>query len=152
MTHRALAQEGPISVERISRYPLSSAPKTPTQGACSITIERGRRLALGAALSLAGFAPSTTGRFSGVHRGARAPGEAPDRRHPSTHRLCGGKQIQHLPETTAGAPVMVKGLLAHLGRLVEHEGRGLVAKALGSRFWGHTTLPVGPSRKPGPTE
>src|SRR5436309_14401280 len=69
MTHRALAQEGPISVERISRYPLSSAPKTPTQGACSITIERGRRLALGAALSLAGFAPSTTGRFSGVHRG-----------------------------------------------------------------------------------
>src|SRR5207253_468308 len=44
----------------------SSAPKTPTQGACSITIERGRRLALGAALSLAGFAPSTTGRFSEV--------------------------------------------------------------------------------------
>ena len=81
-----------------------------------------------------------------------APGEAPERRHPSTHRLCGGKQIQHLPETTAGAPVIVKGLLAHLGRLVEHEGRGLVAKALGSRFWGHTTLPVGPSRKPGPTE
>src|SRR3989442_14576726 len=69
MTHRALAQEGPISVEGISRYPLSSAPKTPTQGACSITIERGRRLTLGAALSLAGFAPSTTGRFSGVHRG-----------------------------------------------------------------------------------
>ena len=83
---------------------------------------------------------------------AGAPGEAPERRHPSTHRLCGGKQIQHLPETTAGAPVIVKGLLAHLGRLVEHEGRGLVAKALGSRFWGHTTLPVGPSRKPGPTE
>src|SRR5437867_13163992 len=83
---------------------------------------------------------------------AGAPGEAPDRRHPSTHRLCGGKQIQHLPETTAGAPAIVKGLLAHLGRLVEHEGRGLVAKALGSRFWGHTTLPVGPSRKPGPTE
>src|SRR5439155_12241152 len=50
----------------------SSAPKTPTQGACSITIERGRRLALGAALSLAGFAPSTTGRFSGVHRGEGA--------------------------------------------------------------------------------
>src|SRR3989442_11375361 len=72
MTHRALAQEGPISVEGISRYPLSSAPKTPTQGACSITIERGRRLALGAALSLAGFAPSTTGRFSGVHRGEGA--------------------------------------------------------------------------------
>ena len=83
---------------------------------------------------------------------AGAPGEAPERRHPSTHRLCGGKHIQHLPETTAGAPVIVKGLLAHLGRLVEHEGRGLVAKALGSRFWGHTTLPVGPSRKPGPTE
>src|SRR5215813_9210161 len=57
---------------------------------------------------------------------ARAPGEAPERRHPSTHRLCGGKQIQHLSETTAGAPVMVKGLLAHLGRLVKHEGRGLV--------------------------
>src|SRR5438094_4004110 len=37
---------------------------------------------------------------------AGAPGEAPERRHPSTHRLCGGKQIQHLPETTAGAPVM----------------------------------------------
>src|ERR1043166_4356167 len=42
---------------------------------------------------------------------AGAPGEAPERRHPSTHRLCGGKQIQHLPETTAGAPVVVKGLL-----------------------------------------
>src|SRR5207244_11712133 len=48
----------------------SSAPKTPTPGACSITIERGRRLALGAALSLAGFAPSTTGRFSAAHRGS----------------------------------------------------------------------------------
>src|SRR5215510_10043263 len=46
---------------------------------------------------------------------AGAPGEAPERRHPSTHRLCGGKQIQHLPETTAAAPIMVKGLLAHLG-------------------------------------
>src|SRR2546427_11531338 len=72
---------------------------------------------------------------------ARAPGEAPERRHPSTHRLCGGKQIQHLPETTAGAPVMVKGLLAHLGRLVELEGRGLVAKALGSRFWATPPCP-----------
>src|SRR2546425_12675331 len=38
---------------------------------------------------------------------AGAPGEAPQRRHPSTHRLCGGKQIQHLPETTAGAPAFV---------------------------------------------
>src|SRR5207244_2776711 len=56
--------------ERISRYPLSSAPKTPTQGACSITIERGRRLALGTALlhwpvlprpQLAGFQVSTEG-------------------------------------------------------------------------------------------
>src|SRR5437667_3271578 len=46
----------------------SSAPKTPTQGACSITIERGRRLALGTALlhwpvlprpQLAGFQVST---------------------------------------------------------------------------------------------
>jgi hypothetical protein len=36
---------------------------------CSITIERGRTLVLGAALQLAGFPPSTTGRFSGVHRG-----------------------------------------------------------------------------------
>ena len=48
----------------------SSAPKTPTQGACSITIERGRRLALGTALlhwpvlprpQLAGFQVSTEG-------------------------------------------------------------------------------------------
>src|SRR5206468_11175624 len=33
---------------------------------------------------------------------AGAPGEAPERRHPSPHRLCGGKHIPHLPETTAG--------------------------------------------------
>src|SRR2546422_10527131 len=48
----------------------SAAPKTPTQGACSITIERGRRLALGTALlhwpvlprpQLAGFQVSTEG-------------------------------------------------------------------------------------------
>src|SRR2546428_7187305 len=84
---------------------------------------------------------------------AGAPGEAPERRHPSTHRLCGGKQIQHLPETTAGPPVMVKGLLAPLGRLVGDGGPGLVAKALrGSRFLGPTTLPVGPSQQPWPTE
>jgi hypothetical protein len=36
---------------------------------CSIPIERGRTLVLGAARRLAGFPPSTTGRFSGVHRG-----------------------------------------------------------------------------------
>src|SRR5262245_2530642 len=65
---------------------------------------------------------------------AGTPGEAPERSHPSTHRLCGGEQIQHRAETTAGAPVVVKDLLAHRGRLVKHEGRGLVA--LGSRFWG----------------
>jgi len=43
------------------------------RGACSITIERGRTLVLGVALPLAGFAPSTTGRFSGVHRGGSGP-------------------------------------------------------------------------------
>src|SRR3989475_6709107 len=45
---------------------------------------------------------------------ARAPGEAPERRHPSTHRLCGGKHIQHLAETTAGALGMVKEVQARL--------------------------------------
>src|SRR2546425_3947497 len=57
---------------------------------------------------------------------AGAPGEAPERRHPSTHRLCGGKQIQHLPETTTGAPVMVKEGQAPLGLLgiSSDEGHG----------------------------
>ena len=57
---------------------------------------------------------------------ARAPGEAPERRHPSTHRLCGGKQIQHLAETTAGALVMVKEVQARLELLgiSSDEGHG----------------------------
>src|SRR5262249_41609076 len=42
---------------------------------CSITRTRGTTPVLGATLSLAGFAPSTTGRFSTVHRGEGAPRE-----------------------------------------------------------------------------
>lgn len=53
----------------MSRYPPSPAPARHHEGTCSITIACGTRVALGAALPLAGFAPSTTGRFSGVHRG-----------------------------------------------------------------------------------
>src|SRR5438552_12566400 len=57
MTHRALAQEGPPPRRRRHR-----------QGACSITIERGRRLALGAALS-----PTRTLRPSGTLGRHRRP-------------------------------------------------------------------------------
>ena len=39
-------------------------------GACTLTNQRSRTLVLGALALLAGFDPSTTGRFSGVHRGA----------------------------------------------------------------------------------
>src|SRR4029434_804965 len=48
-------------------------PRTDVHDAAAVTfsipIERGRTLVLGAARRLAGFPPSTTGRFSGVHRG-----------------------------------------------------------------------------------
>lgn len=69
MTHRALAQEGPdLHPGHISVSPLAAGGRRHEE-TCSITSERGTTLALGAALPLAGFAPSTTGRFSGVHRG-----------------------------------------------------------------------------------
>src|SRR3989449_8647599 len=72
---------------------------------------------------------------------AGAPGEAPERRHPSTYRLCGGKHIQHLPETTAGGPAGVKGFVGDPGAAGGGEGRGRVGHALGGVILGRTTAP-----------
>jgi DNA replication protein DnaC len=47
---------------------MRKVPQTAAED-LSITTDRGTTLVLGVALPLAGFAPSTTGRFSGVHRG-----------------------------------------------------------------------------------
>src|SRR5262249_57414125 len=65
---------------------------------------------------------------------AGTPGEAPERSHPSTHRLCGGEQIQHRAETTAGAPAGGKEFFAPPGPLVEAGRPG--AGGLGSSCFG----------------
>ena len=60
-------------VGEISGYP-PAASETPTHGTCSITIDRGTTLVLGAALPLAGFAPSTTGRAGKSYSHVEASG------------------------------------------------------------------------------
>src|SRR3989441_5140380 len=75
---------------------------------------------------------------------AGAPGEAPERRHPSTHRLCGGKQIQHLPETTAGRPGRGRGLLGTRAGWWGLKGPGGWTTLLGIDFGGPPPFPSGP--------
>src|SRR2546428_9354235 len=80
---------------------------------------------------------------------AGAPGEAPERRHPSTHRLCGGKQIQHLPETTAGAPGVEKGFWRTLAVWWGMKAPDWWAKVLGLDFWVAPPFPLVPPGKLG---
>src|SRR3989454_9366094 len=125
------------------------------QGACTITIERGRRLALGAALSLAGFAPSTTGRFSGVHRGPRKPVVYQELRGqrvviPTRYVIKAERQVAfEVAAYDATKPLIIDPVLAYstyLGGSGGDQGFGIAADAVGNAyvtgFTGSTNFPT----------
>jgi len=151
--HARTSQDSTPSVEenavrRLPRRPpeppsddFASATLAWLRRSCAPRLRCGRTLVLGALTPLAGFDPSTTGRFSGVHRGA--PDRGTSHRAPVYRQVCCGPTVDVAGRLDPASALSTQRRPARLALRRKRPGA--------SSRWSFTTMggPSGASLRPG---